>query len=713
MPERRPENKLDKKTLTFWRDQIVTAEQWSSTWRSRGNKIINRYRDDDRSINSQTSRGGVSTATSTGVRYNILYANTDTMLPVLYSEIPKPEGRATNRKDMAARAAADMMERVLEYSIEADDFNYMMQKVVKDLLLPGLGIARVKIDTAFSQEKVEEKVEREDGEVEVEITEEDRVALQSTTSEYVNWNDFIFPETSDWDDLPWLAFRGRSTLSEATELFGADKANMLSYTTHDDDDGNKRNKVDDRDTSPSFKKATIYEIWDKEQRQRLFISKDGVIQQPLEVDDDPLELTNFFPVPRPLLSVTTNDTTLPVPLFILYQDQADELDIITARITGLIDKLRKRGVYDAAMKELNRLNNAADNEYIPIKDFARFTDKGGLNAIWASEDITSFAGVLIGLYQQRDQILNIIFQIVGISDIQRAVADPRETAAAQRLKARYGTLRISRQQRDVQRFIRDLMRLQFELVINSFSAQVISTITGLPVESKIEPLQIQDPQTGQMVDNPEGGKVIEFGVNDLLEKLKDQEPPSVIIDIETDSTLAKDDLADREQVVEFNRVITEFAAGAPALQQVIGTDATSEMLLSLVRRFSMGRSVEQAIIDQVGVVKQQIAEREAQPSPEELEAAAAQAELQLKQAELQQEAQQDNIENQLKVAKLQLEQRALEIKEAELGLNDNIEQQKVDLSAINTAIDIQKATLDEEKFRVEAENPDVNVVVGV
>ena len=669
----RDDNELDRTTLIFWRNQIKAAEQWSNTWRTRGHQIVDRYRDADRSVDTGSSNRHRT-------RYNILYSNTDTMLPVLYSEIPRPEVRATNLKDLTARHAAEMLEKVLVYSIESNDFDYMMERTVKDFLLPGLGINRVKVDTSFKQVEVE----NDQGE----LVEEDRVVLQNATSEYVNWDDYVVPEVTSWNDRSWEAFRGRMTYEEVVDLFDKERAEMLEYTVDDGED--KEKNEDTKDSSNAFKKATIYEIWDKEKSQQLFISKGGLIAQPLEINDDPLGLQHFFPTPRPLLSITTNNTILPVPLFILYQDQADELDIITERITSLISQLKRRGIYDSSVKELSQLVDAGDNKFVPVKDMARFQDKGGLAGVFQTEDVTQFANVLIGLYQQRDQILTIIFQIVGISDIQRAVTDPRETASAQRIKARFGSLRISRLQREVQRFIRDMLRLQSEIIINTFSAKVIHTITGIPMETVID----------------EEGTVTEFGVTDLLEKLKNQEPASVIVDIETDSTIAKDDLADKENIVEFNQVITEFSTGAATLQQVIGTDATAEMLLSLVRKFSMGRGVEQAITDQIEVVKKRQAEEEQKPSLEQLEA-------QAKQQELEQKAQQDNVENQIKFGQLQLKERELEIKAAALGLKDNIDQQKVDLEGISKAIDLQKQALDEEKFEVEAANPNVNVVVGV
>ena len=212
MSTERDSNALDNKTLLFWRAQIEAAEKWSGTWRVRGNNIIDRYRDNDRIA------GGTGEINKRTNRYNILYSNTDTMLPVLYSEIPRPEVRATNSKDQAARHASEMLEKVLVYSIERNDYNHMIERVVKDLLLPGLGTSRVKMDSSFKQVDVED----DNGD----IKEEDRVVLQSATTEYVNWDDYITPEVTSWDDRPWEAFRGRLPFEEVVNDFDRETAAM-------------------------------------------------------------------------------------------------------------------------------------------------------------------------------------------------------------------------------------------------------------------------------------------------------------------------------------------------------------------------------------------------------------------------------------------------------------------------------------------------------
>jgi hypothetical protein len=50
------------------------------------------------------------------------------------------------------------------------------------------------------------------------------------------------------------------------------------------------------------------------------------------VRDDPLKLEGFFPCPPPLNATIAQGSTIPVPDYVLYQDQAEELDDLTGRI---------------------------------------------------------------------------------------------------------------------------------------------------------------------------------------------------------------------------------------------------------------------------------------------------------------------------------------------------------------------------------------------
>ena len=154
---------------------------------------------------------------------------------------------------------------------------------------------------------------------------------------------------------------------------------------------------------------------------------------------------------EPLQGVTGNDTFTPAPDYAEYEDQADDLDEITARISILTKALKRRGVYDASVEELKRLPRAGDNEFIPSKNFQMLASKGGLAVAFQTEDIQPMIQVLEGLYQQREQLIESIYEITGISDIMRGATKADETATAQNIKAQFGSMRLKDQQREVQR----------------------------------------------------------------------------------------------------------------------------------------------------------------------------------------------------------------------------------------------------------------------
>jgi hypothetical protein len=116
-------------------------------------------------------------------------------------------------------------------------------------------------------------------------------------------------------------------------------------------------------------------------------------------------LEGFFPCSRPLYSTTTSDTLIPVPDFVLYQDQANELDILSDRIDGLVKALRIRGVYDASQPALQRLLTEGDNNtLIPVDKWMAFSEKGGLKGSIDILPIDDLANALLNCYRARTEI---------------------------------------------------------------------------------------------------------------------------------------------------------------------------------------------------------------------------------------------------------------------------------------------------------------------
>lgn len=631
--------KKNYETLEFWKGQIGSAKENLRGFHDTGDKIVRLYRDADRE-----KRGLLES------HYAVLYSNTETILPILFSEKPDADVRAQDSTSMPARQAAKMMENFLNYDLKKPETYDVIEACVKDLLLPGMGTLRVKYKPYFEERETEVMVDDE-----VEIEKEDIVAYECIEYCYTYWKDIIFPKCKRWNDLPWLAFRGLYTYEEAVDEFGKKKADSLEYNFHEEGEKN----ADDK-----FGKAEVWEIWFKQERKVIWISETNLTQEPIAIEEDPLELDGFYPVPKPLFSCQTNDTIEPVALFVQYQDLANELNDVSTRIRRIVDNLRRRGVYDAAFPVLEQMAEAADNVFIGVKDFARMQEKGGLKAILDTEDTSKQIEVLVALYQQRQQIIQAIYEVMGYADILRGVSDPRETASAQRIKGRFGTLRVSRFQREVQRFIRDAVRIAGEIVANKFDPKTIALVTGVSIQE----------------------------VARYQEILKQTEPASVLIDIQTDSTVAADDIADKEEMVEFTRAISEFIAQSQAMYEALGLVATSELLLTMLRRFKMGRDIEQAVHDRVAELAQKEAEAKNSPPPPTIE----QQMLALEQQKLAQQAQKDQATIQVKMLELRLKDQEQKIEMAKIGLEDQRKNTELDFKGLELAIK-EMATVAEAK----------------
>ena len=662
--ETRKENGYDHTTYMYWKNQIEAAETWRSDFNKQGDKIIARYR-------------GEEDRHSGDSKYNILYANTETLAPVVYSTPPTAEVRSTNPKRIAARKGAEMIESGINYYVDNSSFDDVARMAVNDYLLAGTGQIRPKYNSLIDEDQ--------DGE---EVLEQ--VVFEEIDYEYVHWSDFLYPDAQTWKAVPWIAFKSLMTYDEATELFGSEKANQLKYAPQDTSYGKYKTKQQD---AASSDKAEVYEIWDKGLKEQVFWA-DSLSSAPLEINDDPLDLENFYPVPQPLYSITTSGNLLPVPFFMMYQDQAIELDRINGRIFHMIENMRRRGFYDAAIKEIQNIGDMDDNEFHPITNWADFNSKGGLAGAMQVEDISTYANMLQVLEQSRQAILQDIYQIIGISDIRRAQTDPRETLGAQKLKSRYGTIRISPYQRKVAEFMRDLLQITGEIMIKQFSASTLAIIANMPLETKMKDILDENGQ-------PTGEKEVdELGAIDLLQDLRDKEPVDIAVDIQTDSTIIDDEEADRASLTEAIGALSEFTAVASSMVQSIGLPATAKIGMEIIQRFKLGRAIQQDMQDHLDkLVENGLPE---QASPEET---LAQAELQKEQMRLQFETQKMQLEAQVDAANIQLKQQDQMLKARELGIMAEFNAEKINIEALNTAI---KA----KGMEIEARST-VNEVVGV
>jgi hypothetical protein len=584
-----------------WLNVISQYDNEFKKWEGRVNKIVKRYRDDNRNQNTNET-----------AKFNILWSNVQTLIPAVYARLPKADvARRFGDNDPVARVASQLIERALDFEIEHyTDFRSTMKHAVEDRFLGGRGVAWVRYEPHVRAQdepedgfQVTEDVDEPDeegsqqvktampgidGAMGEEVEPQEEIEYECAPTDYVHWKDFGHAVARTWEEVTSVWRWVYMTKESLAERFGEEMAKKIPL-----DAGPETNKQYSTQ-SKDFTRAKICEIWDKESGKVYWISKS--CPDILDERDDPLELENFFPCAKPLYATMTSDTLVPVPDFVLYQDQATELDILTDRIDGLVKALRVRGVYDASQPTLQRLLTEGDNNtLIPVDKWMAFSEKGGLKGSIDLLPLDTLSNALLQCYRARDEIKNQIYEITGISDIVRGQTSASETATAQQIKGQYAGLRLRSMQEDVALFASELFQLK---------AQVICT--------KFQPTTILQYAAAQAM-NPADQALIP----QALMLLQDKPLRNFRIQVDSDSLVQIDENQNKRDRTEFLQAMGGFLTQAlPMGQQA---PELVPMLIELVKfgvgAYKKAEPIEGAIDQAMDQMKQKQQQMVANPTP--------------------------------------------------------------------------------------------------
>ena len=649
-----------------WLHVISQYDNEFKKWEARSAKIVKRYRDDNRSQHTNET-----------AKFNILWSNVQTLIPAVYAKLPKAVAqRRFGDNDQVGRVASQLIERSLDFEIEHyPDFRATMRHAVEDRFLGGRGVAWVRyephvrqVDTPEDGLQITEDVENERAEGQTpegapetqdytagEAEPQEEIEYECAPTDYVHWKDFGHSVARTWEEVTCVWRWVYMTKEALTERFGKKMANSIPL------DSGAETLASYGQSNKERTRAKICELWDKESGKIFWLSKN----HPTIIDerDDPLELDQFFPCARPLYSTTTSDSLIPVPDFVIYQDQANELDILSDRIDGLVKALRIRGVYDASQPALQRLLTEGDNNtLIPVDKWMAFSEKGGLKGSIDILPIDTLASALLNCYRAREDIKGQIYEITGISDIIRGQTAASETATAQQIKGQYAGLRLRAMQEDVAIFASQLIRLKAQVICTKFQPQTILLYAA----------------AGQM--SPEDQQMIPQAI-DLL---KDNPLRNFRIEVDADSLVQLDDQQNKKDRVEF---LTAFGG---LLKEALPVGQSSPelipMLVDLMKfgigGFKQAKSIEgslDAALDKMKEKQRQTAANPQQPpNPEMMKIQATQ---QLEQAKMQATAQADQMRMQADAQAAQLKaQIDAQLHQSKLQADMQLEQMKAQIA---------------------------------
>lgn len=605
-----------------WLEILREAEHEFSKYQSVADKIDREYGELERN-----SRGD-------DAEFNILWANLEVVKPTIYARVPQPvvTARFRDRKPLP-RAAANLLERALISDIEADDLHSTLKLVRDDLATVARGVAWLSLQEVDGVPRV--------------------------VCEHVCRADFRHDPARKWSEVEWVARRAFLTRKRMKARFESvgDAWSSVQYSER------HRSSEDDsdRDQPKRRKTAEVWEIWHKTDNVVVWVSPG--CKEVLDIRRPFLTLEEFWPCPRPAFATMQRDSLVPIPEMVYYRGQINRVNVLTARISALIDNLRVRGLIPAGSGDVREAIEQAlaieddGKVLIPVPNLAQFSAGGGRLVEWMPID--QVIVVLREAQQLRTQLIEDIYQITGISDIMRGESEASETATAQNIKAQYGSVRIRTRQEEMVRFARDVIRMKAEIMAEQFEGQTLlemSQVDDLPAAEEVErrleqPLMIlqqaaqmqsmaqqnpavalqmqQDPRMMQMAQQvPALQKQVQeireiVTIDDVMALLRSQRLRPFVLDIETDSTIQPDENAEKQRRTEYVQVVGGMAQ--QALPAVIQYPKMAPVIVEILRfasgAFRAGRDLE-GVLDEfaedVREMTAQAAQASAKPSPDQL-----------------------------------------------------------------------------------------------
>lgn len=675
----------EAKLVNDWLAHIASYEKVYKSWETRADKIIKRYRDEDRDKNKDGA-----------AKFNILWANVQTLVPATYSRIPHPDvSRRFKDNDPVARVAAMIIERALEFEVQHyEDFRTTMRASVLDRFLGGRGTSWARYEPhvrAAAGEPVDGDQVSED----VDAPQEE-LDYECAPTDYVHWKDFGHTLARTWDEVRGVWRKVYMTKRALEARFGADWAEKIPLDAQPEEYQRREMSGEGEELA----RACIYEIWDKETGCAYWLSKS--LKQMCDQKDDPLGLEDFFPCPRPLYASLTNESLIPVPDFALYQDQARQLDTLADRLEGLIQALQVKGVYDASVPEIARIFTEGRNGHlIPVKNWQAFAEKNGLEGAVDVVDLKNIYEALSACYEAIQQCLKIIYDITGLADIIRGQSEASETATAQQIKGQYASLRLNNMKQDVALYATQIFQLKAQIYCAKFAPETLQQMAG------VQELSQQDQQLV-----PQAMALL---LGNRYKDPKAEESPNPLrifrIEVNADTMVQIDEDTEKQRRMEFLGAIGQFFDHATKLMQQAGqaTPVLAPMVMALLKfgvtGFKVGRQIE-GVIDSCADQLQAMAANPppTQPSPEMMKV---QAESQQAAAQLQHDKEEAAIRAQQDAAKLQAEMQA---RAQEAQLKAASDERLANIEAQRESFKLQ-SEMDFKRWQVQQDN-DTKIIVA-
>lgn len=612
--------------------------------------------------------------------YNILYSNTEVLRPSLYSATPKPDVRS-RFPDIDTKPLPELLDRFLTIVSDPSDpgsesLDDAMNETVLSALTCAMGFSRIRYypDRSFP------------------------LGIEAG-----HYKGLIWGKARKWAKVPWIAFRHELSKEELFKQFEIEPEAQAQY-----------NPPEKSDDGKDVYGTVVYEVWDKRTREIFFLCADWTPKL-LKEEPDLLQLKSFFPLPGILQFTAKPGRMEPTTLYQYYRNQAEELNRVTVRLNRVLSAIKVRGAYHSLLgEEMKQILSSDDTEnaLVAAQNSGFLAQGGGFDkAIWLLP-LEKLIVVATQLYQARQQIKQVIYELTGISDIIRGSNVASETATASDLKNKWGTIRLRLMQNHTANYVRDLYRLAVDAGTKVISPEQWREITQLDYPTESEKLLGQqqlaywqemppDPATQQKIQ----GLLQKPSMEEILGKIANDQNRTYTINVQTSSTIDLDTAADKGEINEFMNGFGQLMAGLQPLQALgpSGVEASKQIMLAVVQRFKFGYN----IIDSLKAIQppgppgaDPAVQAQQQAKMQEI-----QVNLQISQAKAQAAIQETQSKSALTIQQIELEKEKIALERARIQA-EHIKLQN-DIQSSNLKLAAQREKL-AQQARMPKQNADVS-----
>jgi len=538
---------------------------------------------------------------------DMFWASFEILKPAVYARPPQPVVAPLFKDSKRLpNVTAELLERCAVSVFKRTDINSAMVQARDDVIFTGRGVLWLRYEKEGDEQKV--------------------------CVEHKDRRDFLHEPARYWSEVGWVAAAAWMSREQMEDRFGKEKAEDATYSLKREDESDSRSR---RAVQP---KCKVWEVWHRADKKVYWVTEG--VDTFLDKDEPHLDLTDFFPCPKPAYATLRRRSLIPVPDYERYKQHFDKISDLTGRIYLLLDQVRMKGLIPAGgdVGEAVEQLIASDDDVmlVPVPGAAMLQQGAAGFVAWLP--LAEIATAIQGLITARQQLITDFYELSGISDIMRGATEAQETLGAQQLKSQYGSVRVREKSNELQRVAADAVKIAAEIIADKFSRETLLDMsqmelpTAADIKKRVKEIedgagkelealaqkakeeaegaqgQVDPAQAQQMFEQAQQQTLAKYApmlaeaealvpIDEVEKLLHNERARSFTFEIESSSTILTDEMQEKESRTEFMAAFTAASQSLMGMASMgeAGAKMAGALMKFVLAPYRAGRELDGAI----------------------------------------------------------------------------------------------------------------------